>query len=264
MGRGAMSRVWLAAPLLALLMTGGCAPQPGAAGRAAPVSMQQALEDHIQLGLGYIGQGNRESARHHLNKALEINANSAGVHNGLALLYQMEQEHALAERHYKRALSLDRDFTRARNNYGVFLVQQQRVEEAYRQFKLAVRDTSYELRPQAFLSLGVTANMLGLEEEAVEAWSRAIALQPRLPAPYLELADYYHRTGDYPQARRYLAAYDSLAAPSARSIWLGLRLEHRFGNQDGVASKALALTKLFPYSQEYLEYQEWLANEQNQ
>ena len=263
-GGVAMSRVWLAALLLALLALAGCAPQPSATGRAVPVSMEQALADHIQLGLSYIGEGNRDSARHHLHKALEIDANSAGVHNGLALLYQMEQESELAERHYKRAIALDRNYTRAHNNYGVFLVQQQRVDEAHRQFQLATRDIGYDQRPQAFLSLGVTANMLGREQEAVEAWSRAIALDPRLPLPYLELADYQYRLRDYPQARRYLAGYDNLAGPSARSLWLGLRLEHHFGNRDGVASKALALSKLFPYSQEYLEYQEWLENEQDQ
>ena len=94
----------------------------------------------------------------------------------------------------------------------------------------------------------------------VLAWSRAIALNPRLAMPYLELADYHFAAGDIPQAARYLAAYDQLARPSARSLWLGLRIEHRYGNKDAVASKALALTKLFPYSRENLEYQEWLKN----
>lgn len=259
-----LSQLWLAV-LLAVLVAPGCTTtQSNTANRTSPVSMDQALEDHVQLGLSYIGQGNREAARHHLNKALEIDGNHAGVHNGLALLYQMEQENELAERHFRRAISIDRNHSRARNNYGVFLAQQQRVEEAHSQFKTVTRDTNYEMRPQAFLSLGVTASRLGLEEEAVEAWSRAIALNPRLSAPYLELADYQFGKGDYPLARRYLEAYDSLARPSARSLWLGLRLERRFGNQDGVASKGLALSKLFPYSQENLEYQEWLENDQKQ
>ena len=48
----------------------------------------------------------------------------------------------------------------------------------------------------------------------------------------------------------------------ARSLWLGLRIEHRFGNRDGVASKGLALEKLYPYSSETLEYKQWLANGQ--
>ncbi len=253
-------RLWLCILLVALA---GCAAQSGGSSRPTPVSIDQALEDHIQLGLSYISQGDREAARHHLTRAMDINPRSAGVHNGMALLYQLEQETDLADRHFRRAISLDRNYSRARNNYGVFLFQQQRFDEALRQFQQVTRDTNYEMRPQAFISLGLTASQLGREEEAAEAWNRAIALNPTLAGPYLELADHHFREGDYPLAQRYLAAHDTLARPSARSLWLGLRLEHRFGNRDGVASKGLALSKLFPYSQENLDYQKWLENEQN-
>lgn len=255
-----MSASRLACLLAACVILGGCVSQSSAPQRSTPVSMSQAMEDHVQLGLSYIGQGNREAARHHLNKALEIDSRSAGAHNGLALLYQMEQENDLAEKSYKRAIALDRNFSRARNNYGVFLVQQNRMEEARDQFARVVEDTNYEQRPLAFLNLGLTARQLGREDEAVEAWSRAIALNPRLSAPYLELADYHFSKGEFPLAQRMLSAHDSLSRPTARSLWLGLRIENEFGNRDAVASKGLALEKLFPYSSENLEYKKWLGS----
>jgi len=248
--------------LAACLLLTGCITESKTPQRAKPISMDQALDDHIQLGLSYIGQGNRKSARHHINKALEIDPRSPGAHNGLALLYQLEQETSLAEKHFKRAISLDRGFSRARNNYGVFLVQENRMEEAHEQFVRVVTDTDYGQRSMAFLNLGITASALGRDEEAVEAWSRAIALNPRLAAPYLELADYHFKAGDYPLAQRMLSAHDSLSRPSARSLWLGLRIEHQFGNRDAVASKGLALEKLYPYSSENLEYKQWQANGQ--
>ncbi|MFA5494151.1 MAG: type IV pilus biogenesis/stability protein PilW [Porticoccaceae bacterium] len=256
----------LVALLTTTLLVAGCATEVKTKGavRSKPISMDQALQDHIQLGLSYVGEGNRDAARHHLAKALEIDPRSPGAHNGMALLYQLEQESSLAEKHYKRAIAYDRDFTRARNNYGVFLAQQERVEEAYDEFRRVTEDTGYGFRAQAFVSLGIAASSLGRQEEAVEAWSRAIVLNPRLAQPYLELAEYHLGRDEYPQAGRYLAAFDSLARPSARSLWLGLRIERRFGNKDAVASKALALSKLFPYSQENLEYQEWLRHEQQQ
>lgn len=248
--------------LAACLALSGCITESKTPQRTQPISMDQALEDHVQLGLSYIGQGNRESARHHINKALEIDPRSAGAHNGLALLYQMEQETKLAEEHFKRAISLDKKFSRARNNYGVFLVQQNRMEEAHDQFTRVVTDTDYDQRSMAFLNLGITASALGRKEEAVEAWSRAIALNPRLASPYLELAIYHFNAGDFPLAQRMLSAHDSLSRPTARSLWLGLRIEHQFGNKDAVASKGLALEKLYPYSSENLEYKKWLGNGQ--
>lgn len=219
---------------------------------------QEALANYVQLGLGYIGRGNRDQARRSLLRALEIDDRSPAAHNGMALLYQLEQDPERAEDHFLAALRYDRDFTQARNNYGVFLASQERYQEAYEQFQIAAGDVNYALRPRVFLSLGLMAERLGKGEEAREAWERAIALQPDLGAAYLELAEYYLAAQDYPQAKRYLAAYGRLAEPSARSLWLAVRVEAAFGNANGVASKGLALRKLFPYAEETLEYQQWL------
>ncbi len=249
---------WLVvAALLAVSLLAGCVSSTRDADRA---SMKEALQDYIQLGLGYLGEGDRDSARYHLQKAQKIDNRAPGVHNGLALLYQVEMEYELADEHYRKALSLDPRFTRARNNYGVFLYQRERYEEAYEQFSRAAADTDYRLRAQAFLSKGIVARQLGRQDEAVEAWRRALALNPRLATAYLELASHYYAQEDYVQARRMLEQYDERAQPSSRSLWLGVRIEHAFGNRDARESHAMALQKLFPYSSEALEYQQWLSD----
>ncbi|MFP5413569.1 MAG: type IV pilus biogenesis/stability protein PilW [Gammaproteobacteria bacterium] len=219
---------------------------------------RDALNSYIELGLGYIGQNNRDQARLNLLRALEIDSRSPGANNAMALLYQRERDNARAEEYFKKTLAYDRDFTQARNNYGVFLATQKRFEEAYEQFDLASRDVNYQLRPQVFLSLGAIASKLGKTSEAKEAWERARALDRQLPGPYLELANLYFERGDMPEAKRYLDRHAQLAQPSARSLWLAVRLEDAFGNADGVASKGMALRKLFPYSRETVEYQKWV------
>ncbi|MGE3298251.1 MAG: type IV pilus biogenesis/stability protein PilW [Porticoccaceae bacterium] len=219
---------------------------------------QDALSSYIELGLGYIGQNNRDQARLNLLRALEIDSRSPGANNAMALLYQLERDGERAEEHFKKALAHDSGFTQARNNYAVFLATRNRFEEAYEQFDLASRDVNYQLRPQVFLSLGAVAAKLGKTSEAKEAWERARALDKRLPGPYLELANLYFARGDMPEAKRYLDRHAQLAQPSARSLWLAVRLEDAFGNADGVASKGLALRKLFPYSRETVEYQKWV------
>lgn len=221
-------------------------------------SRQEALGNYVQLGLGYIGRGNRDLARRSLLRALEIDGKSPAAHNGMALLYQLEHDPERAEQHFQTALRHDRGFTQARNNYGVFLASQERYQDAYEQFQIAADDVHYGLRPQVFLSLGLVADQLGKSDLAREAWERAIALQPDLDTAYLELAEYHFQAENYPQAKRYLAAYGRMADPSARSLWLSVRVEAAFGNTNGVASKGLALSKLFPYAAETLEYQQWL------
>ncbi len=231
-----------------------------------PVTKQEpdaALQDHIQLGLGYIGEGNRESARFHLQKALEISPRSPGVHNGLALLYQLELEPDRAETEFRKALSLDPGFSRARNNYGVFLYQNERYEEAYDQFLKVSRDISYDLRAQACVSLGLVAQKLGRTQDAEEAYQKALALNGRFAVAYLALANIYFDQKKYPEAKTMLSRYDSLSRPSAQSLWLAVRLENIFGDVDAEESRGLALKKMFPYSQENLDYQDWLKNERN-
>ncbi|TAL10322.1 MAG: type IV pilus biogenesis/stability protein PilW [Porticoccaceae bacterium] len=219
---------------------------------------QDALNSYIELGLGYIGENNRDQARLNLLRALEIDSRSPAANNGMALLYQLERDSARAEEYFKKALGYDRDFTQARNNYAVFLVTQNRLDEAYEQFLQASRDVNYQRRPQVFLSLGAVAAKLGKTAEAKDAWERAMALDRELPGPYLELASLYFDQGDFPEAKRFLDRHAQLAPASARSLWLAVRLEDAFGNADGVASKGLALRNLFPYSREAVDYQKWI------
>ena len=257
----------LAAVLAIVLLAGGCTTTTtttsetltNASGEKSDAQKRQdALASYIELGLGYIGQNNREQARINLLRALEIDSRSPGANNGMALLYQLERDAPRAEEYFKKALSYDRDFTQARNNYAVFLVSQDRLPEAYEQFTVAARDVNYQMRPQVFLSLGAVADKLGKTAEAKDAWERAIALDRELAGPYLELANFYFDQGKLPEAKRYLDRHAQLTQPSARSLWLAVRVEDAFGNADGVASKGLALRKLFPYSREAIEYQKWM------
>jgi len=219
---------------------------------------KEAAENYVQLGLGYLRRGDRQRSRANLLKALERDDESADAHNGLALLFQLEDENVLAEEHFKKAIDFEPELTRVRNNYGVFLFRQKRYEDAEKQFLIASEDISYSRRANIFLSIGQIAKLLSKPEEAKQAWEKAIKLNPKLPSPFLELAEVYFKEGDYPKTKRYLEHYETLSKPSPRALWLAVRLEHAFGNKDGVASKAMALKNMFPYSEETLEYKAWL------
>lgn len=251
--------------LASVLLVAGCTTTTsGRAKQGEPSSgdrRAQLLQDHIQLGMGYLSKNDRESARYHLLKALDVDSRSAGAHAGMALLFQVEQEYELADSHFRKAISYDSNLTSARNNYGAFLYRQRRYEEAYQQLEKAASDTAYNRRAQVYSSLGSTALKLNRLDQARDAWLKAISLDPKLSKPYVELASRYFEDKDYPRAKAYLDQYNQLHKPSARSLWLGVRLEREFGSRDGEASQGLALRKLFPYSEEALEYKRWLAGE---
>ena len=67
----------------------------------------------------------------------------------------MEQETELAEIHFRKALASNKSDSMARYNFGAFLFNQGRFEDARKQMKVASDDLSYERRPQAFYILGL-------------------------------------------------------------------------------------------------------------
>ncbi|MCE3252911.1 MAG: type pilus biosis/stability protein PilW [Cellvibrio sp.] len=220
------------------------------------VDKAKSLELHVQLAQGYIEKGNRESARHHLRKAAEIDKNSPEAMEALARLYQLEGEPALAEETFKKAIKRKKNFTLANNNYGVFLFGLKRYEEALVQFELAASDLDYNGRASALVNVGRTALLLGKNERAKAAFEHAAVLDKGIADPHIELADMSFQRQEYADAKKHLDRYQALGQQSARALLLGIRLERIFGNKDKEASYLLVLKNRFPYSKEYLEYKQ--------
>lgn len=221
-----------------------------------PVDKAKSLELHLQLAQGYIDRGNRESARHHLRKAMDINSRSPEASETLARLYQLEGEPALAEEAFKKAIKSKKNFTLAHNNYGVFLFGAKRYEEALVQFEQAAQDLDYTGRASTLVNVGRTALLLGKNERAKSALEHAVVLDRGMAEAHIELADINFQNQEYAAAKQHLDRYQALGQITPRSLLLGIRLERVFGNKDKEASYLLMLKNRFPYSKEYLEYKQ--------
>ncbi len=216
----------------------------------------KAEASHVAAGLAYLRNGDKEPAERHFLKALEYNKNSAGANNGLAIVYQMEEQWELAENHFKKALSSDADFSQARNNYGSFLYARERYQDAKEQLLIVSRDTQYEKRHAVLLNLGLVYLKLGEVDKAKTVLRQAVNIYYRLPAAHLELANIYYAERDFPKAKQYYDQFVKMSRQTPRSLWLGIRIARAFGNYDKLSSYEMALKNLYPYSQEYLEYKE--------
>lgn len=250
-------KLTLVSVLAVAALTGCVSETKSKTGKAInQIDKVKALELHIQLANGYIDKGNRESARHHLRKASEINKNSAEAAEAMARLYQLEGEPELAEETFKKALSRRKNFTLANNNYGIFLFGAKRYEEALAQFELAASDLDYNGRAQALVNVGLTSLALGKNERAHAAFEHASILDKGIAEPHIELAAISFQKQEFADAKKYLDRYQALGQQSARALLLGIRLERIFGNKDKEASYLLVLKNRFPYSKEYLEYKQ--------
>ncbi|WIO75249.1 type IV pilus biogenesis/stability protein PilW [Porticoccaceae bacterium LTM1] len=257
-----MKRGYTAVPKAVLVMTVlllcGCMVTESS-NYPKPVDEDKMLTTHINLGLRYVSRGNREMARHHLDKALAIDSRSSGALTGYALVYEQEGEHELAEDNFKRAMSADPSDTRARFYYAVYLNTRDRFVEARKHFIQVTEDVGYPHRALAFASLGQVEAEMGNSDAARQALERALRINPKLPQVYMELAELEYQAGNFKTANTNLKYFSQFSkGPSPRSLWLGIRLEREFNNKDAEASYGLALKNMFPESDENQAYQEWL------
>jgi type IV pilus assembly protein PilF len=214
----------------------------------------EARDAYIQLGIGYLQQGASGRAKVPLKKALDLDPSSADAHAALALVFQVEMEPKLADEHYRKALSQRGGDARLLNNYGSFLYEQKRYEEALERYQQAAQDTLYPERSRVFENLGLTAQELNLREQAKGYFQRSLRLNSRQPKALMEMAMMSYEDKAYVPARGYYESYSALVEQDARSLLLGTRLATIFEDRDKAASLGLQLKRLYPGTPEYQQY----------
>ena len=246
----------LRATLLLLLFTvlTGCVTTGDVNPMRTDQGRDAARDAYIQLGIGYLQQGNTGRAKSPLKKALELDSSNADAHAALALVFQLEMESELADEHFRKALSARGDDTRILNNYGGFLYEQKRYPEAKARFEQAAKDTLYPERARIFENLGMTALMMKQREEAKAYFERALRLDVRQARALLEMAEMSYEDKNYVQARSYYDSYVAVSEENARSLLLGSRLATIYEDRDKAASLGLQLKRLYPGTPEYQQY----------
>lgn len=241
-----MKRTNLAATLLLSLTLAGCVTTSDQPQRAK--DPDAARDAYIQLGLGYLQEGETESAKAPLSAALKIDPSSASANIALAMVFQREGEYESADKHFQAAQASDPDNPRILNNYGVFLLNQERYPEALNAFQKAARDKFYGERSRVFENLGLTHARMGQTDEAKASFERALRLNSRQPLALLEMAKLEFAAQSYVPAWGYYRRFTEYSGQDAESLWLGVRLARRFEDHNRAASYALQLRRLYPAS----------------
>lgn len=240
--------------VLLVALLGGCVKTTSSR-VANDASPQKALEQRVSLARQYIGEGNWDAAKRNLQQAREIDANSPEVHEAFALVYQSTGEFELAEDSFRKALRLDKNCSRCRNNFAAFLFSQQRYSEAEKQLELVVKDTLYSGRPNAFVNMGLCQLKLFNTEGAEASFVRALSMDRTNPVALLELARIRYEAQDYVTANQHYGTYRNVVRQqSAAGLLMGIQLAQVNGDTDAEASYALALGSRFPNSPEYQSY----------
>ncbi len=230
--------------VLVMLALAGCASQSST---PFPESLKQAARLNTELGIGYMEQEQYDLARQKLMRALS-QADLPETHVALAELYRRMDRAKLAEQQYRKALALAPDRPQTHNNYGVFLCDQKRYQDAVKQFLDAANNPDYSTPAYAYTNAGLCLLRQGRQRRAEHYFRQALQVNPRFGQALYEMAKLSYKKGHYMHARAFLERYGAVASPTPASLWLGVRTERKLGDSAAAHKYAGQLRKQFPQS----------------
>lgn len=217
----------------------------------------RAASAYTQLGIEYLRKGNYELSLTKLDKALELDPDSAQAHGAVAVLYERVGDDKLAEKHYKKALHLNPKDSGGHNNYGQFLCFQGRFKEANDEFMTAAKDPFYATPAVPLTNAGLCAKRIPDAVRAEQYFRQALQVDQKFSPALLQMAIYKFEQGAFLSARAYLERYQEVSEHNPESLWLAVRTEYALKDEITSGRYALMLREKFPKSEQAILLLEW-------
>ena len=227
---------------------------------------QEIARVRTSLAAQYIRKNELDAAQRQLEKAFAANSRYAPAYDMMGVLLQQEGSRLnleKADQYFKQAIALDAEFTQARNNYGVYLSQMKRYNEAIAQFEIAGSVLGYEGRIGALENLGRTYLQLNNHPLAAKAFLRALEGNRNSLIAHIELVDLLLEQQRIIQAQR---LYDETLVLikgqdiSPRLLLQGIKLATVQNDITTRQQLAQQLLSAYPLSEEAKQLKTWLNN----
>jgi type IV pilus assembly protein PilF len=256
----ALAWAWLAGTLLAL---GGCASTPaGDVGSSRDIVTESDEPEgrkrariRMELAVGYFEQGQTNVALDELKQVIASDPTFPDAYNLRGLIYMRLNDMRQAEDSFKRAVALNPGDGNVQHNYAWMLCQQGRYDESMRAFEAAMANPTYAGRAKTLMAQGVCEARAGRFEQAERSLGRAYELDAGNPVTGYNLANLLYRRGDYARAQFYIRRLNNSDLANAETLWLGVKVERRLGDQVAMRQLAEQLKKRFPHSREVTAYE---------
>ena len=221
---------------------------------------EKAVKVRTQLAAEYIKSGDLDSAKRTLDQALEMNSRDSAANMMMGILLQQEGSKVSmdkADAYFKRAISADPKNAQARNNYGTYLYQIERYNDAIEQLNVAATTLGYDQRYKAFENVGRIYLKLGDMPNAEKSFKQALQVNRDSYISMLELSEIFYlkqQTAAATQLYEQFVRGVGQKNQGARALWIGIR--NARANSDTMGMQALVnqLRALFPESPEYQRY----------
>jgi type IV pilus assembly protein PilF len=151
--------------------------------------LQAAARINMQLGLGYLQEGNLPIAKEKLERARSQDPHNPEIHGAMALLDERLGKDKEADKEFRTALDLDSHDPSMLNNYAVFLCSHQRADEGVRYFEQAASNPLYRTPWAAYTNAGVCMRAAHRDADAAQRFARALQSNPAYSEAVYQASD---------------------------------------------------------------------------
>ena len=244
--------------LTAAIFVQGC--QTTTEGTILKKDPEKAAKVRTQLAAEYIRNGDLDAAKRALDQALEADSRDSSANMMMGVLLQQEGSRdnmEKADTYFRKAISIDPKNAQARNNYGTYLYQMERYNDAIEQLAIAGAALGYDQRYKALENLGRVYLKVGDVANAEKAFKQALQVNRDSIISLVELSEIFYLQQKSVQASQLYEQYVRLVGQDkqgARALWIGLRIARANNDQMGMQVLVNQLRALFPDSKEYQRY----------
>ncbi|MFT4057966.1 MAG: type IV pilus biogenesis/stability protein PilW [Legionella sp.] len=208
--------------------------------------LSKAAAYNVQLGLGYLKQGDRPRAKKKLLTALEQEPKSPDVNSAMAYYFERTNEAERAEKYYLKALALASNAGAQSNNYGAFLCRQGDYKKAEYYFLNAANNMHYVHTAGAYENAGLCALSVSQSEKAKLYFIKALNQDPTRKVSLDELVKLDIKAGNYSEAYALLRKHSDLVLNDRTLLSLAKDVAEKVGQHDVAVEYDNNLKKIDP------------------
>ena len=207
-----------------------------------------AADANVKLGMAYLKNGDLQGAKKKLLLAQKQAPKDPATWYAMGFYQETVGDNKLASKSYRKAVKLAPKEGAVQNNYGTFLCRQGQYRQAIKHFMTAIKDKTYLETAGAYENAGLCALKIPDRKLAQQYFKLAINHDPVIIKSLFEMAQISYDQGNYKEAKKYLNRFEFFSKPKPESLWLGIRLARRIGDEETAAHDVKTLVKLFPNS----------------
>jgi len=261
--RAAFAALGLLAALAGCVTTGGPPQRPhrntgddDIATASDQTNADRLYNTRMELAAAYMGRNQPTDALDQVKQALQAKPDMPAAYGLRGLIYASLGDNDKADESFHRAMQLAPHDGDLMHNYGWYLCQLRRFDDADAQFRRAIAEPGYRSVSRTLLAEGVCQFRGGKLADAERTLSHSYELDPANPTTAVNLSEVLYRSGQYERARFYIRRVNMRQElASAQTLWLAARIEHKLGEAEQVRGMGAQLRNRFPDSPEAASYE---------